>query len=40
VILEPGTMPLNRSAKVDMARLQAMAREEVQQLRARGRWDQ
>jgi fatty-acyl-CoA synthase len=39
VVLEPGTMPLNRSAKVDVARLQQMAREVVEQLRARGRWD-
>ena len=40
VILEPGTMPLNRSAKVDVVRLQQMAREEVEKLRARGRWDE
>ena len=39
VILEPGTMPLNRSAKVDVARLREMARDEVAKLRARGRWD-
>jgi fatty-acyl-CoA synthase len=39
VILEPGTMPLNRSAKVDVVRLQQLAREEVEKLRARGRWD-
>jgi acyl-CoA synthetase (AMP-forming)/AMP-acid ligase II len=39
VILEPGTMPLNRSAKVDVVRLQQMARVEVEKLRARGRWD-
>lgn len=39
VILEPGTMPLNRSAKVDVLRLQQMAREEVAKLRSRGRWD-
>ena len=39
VILEPGAMPLNRSAKVDMIRLQAMAKEEAQRLRERGRWD-
>lgn len=39
VILEPGSMPLNRSGKVDVARLQEMARHEVGQLRARGRWD-
>lgn len=39
VILEPGCMPLNRSAKVDVPRLQEMAREEVRKLRARGRWD-
>jgi acyl-CoA synthetase (AMP-forming)/AMP-acid ligase II len=39
VILEPGAMPLNRTGKVDIARLQEMAREEVENLRARGRWD-
>jgi acyl-CoA synthetase (AMP-forming)/AMP-acid ligase II len=37
VVLEPGTMPLNRSAKVDVVRLQQLAREEVEKLRARGR---
>ena len=39
VILEPGAMPLNRTAKVDIARLQELAREEVRKLRDRGRWD-
>lgn len=39
VILEPGAMPLNRTAKVDTVKLQAMAREEVSKLRERGRWD-
>jgi len=39
VILEPGAMPLNRSAKVDIMRLQELAREEVAKLRQRGRWD-
>ena len=39
VILEPGAMPLNRSAKVDVVRLQEMARVEVARLRERGRWD-
>ena len=39
VILEPGTMPLNRSAKVDVVRLRDMARVEVAKLRERGRWD-
>ncbi|MGB7762260.1 MAG: class I adenylate-forming enzyme family protein [Bryobacteraceae bacterium] len=39
VILEPGAMPLNRSAKVDVVRLQEMARTEVGKLRERGRWD-
>jgi acyl-CoA synthetase (AMP-forming)/AMP-acid ligase II len=39
VILEPGAMPLNRTAKVDTVRLQQWAAEEVQKLRARGRWD-
>ena len=39
VILDPGTMPLNRTAKVDIVRLQEMAREEVRKLRERRRWD-
>jgi acyl-CoA synthetase (AMP-forming)/AMP-acid ligase II len=39
VILEPGAMPLNRTAKVDVVRLQKLAKEEVARLRARGRWD-
>jgi acyl-CoA synthetase (AMP-forming)/AMP-acid ligase II len=39
VILEPGTMPLNRTAKVDVVRLQELARAEVGKLRERGRWD-
>jgi hypothetical protein len=32
-------MPLNRSAKVDVVRLQEMARVEVGKLRECGRWD-
>jgi fatty-acyl-CoA synthase len=39
VILEAGTMPMNRTAKVDVTRLQQMARTEVAALRERGRWD-
>jgi fatty-acyl-CoA synthase len=39
VILDPGAMPVNRTAKVDVVRLQQMAREEVARLRERGRWD-
>ena len=39
VILEPGGMPLNRTAKVDVVRLQQLAKEEVHRLRERGRWD-
>jgi acyl-CoA synthetase (AMP-forming)/AMP-acid ligase II len=39
VLLEAGEMPLNRSVKVDVPRLQEMARAEVAQLRERGRWD-
>jgi acyl-CoA synthetase (AMP-forming)/AMP-acid ligase II len=39
LILEPGAMPLNRTAKVDIVRLQQWAAEEVRKLRARGRWD-
>jgi acyl-CoA synthetase (AMP-forming)/AMP-acid ligase II len=39
VILEPGTMPMNRTAKVDVTRLQQLACDEVAKLRERGRWD-
>ena len=39
VILEPGAMPLNRTAKVDIVRLQELAADEVRKLRERGRWD-
>ena len=39
VVLEPGAMPLNRTAKVDIARLRELAAEEVRKLRERGRWD-
>jgi hypothetical protein len=39
VILDPGAMPLNRTAKVDVIRLQELAKEEVGRLRERGRWD-
>jgi hypothetical protein len=39
VILEPGTLPLNRVAKVDTLRLKDLALEEVRRLRERGRWD-
>ncbi|HUD98252.1 MAG TPA: class I adenylate-forming enzyme family protein [Bryobacteraceae bacterium] len=39
VILEPGTMPMNRTAKVDVTRLRQLARDEVARLRERGRWD-
>jgi len=39
VILEPGAMPLNRTAKVDVVRLQELAKVEVARLRERGRWD-
>lgn len=39
VILEAGTMPLNRTAKVDVGKLKKLAEEEVCRLRQRGRWD-
>ena len=39
VILEPGAMPLNRTAKVDVVKLQELAKVEVAKLRERGRWD-
>jgi fatty-acyl-CoA synthase len=39
VVMEPGSMPLNRTAKVDIVRLQELAQAEVARLRQRGRWD-
>jgi fatty-acyl-CoA synthase len=39
LILEPGTMPMNGPAKVDVTRLQQLARDEVAKLREPGRWD-
>lgn len=39
LILDPGQMPLNPAAKIDYVRLSEMARREVDELRARGRWD-
>jgi acyl-CoA synthetase (AMP-forming)/AMP-acid ligase II len=39
VIVEAGQLPLNRTAKVDVLKLQQLAVEEVARLRARGRWD-
>ncbi len=39
VVLEPGRMPLNRAAKIDYVKLSEMARQEVELLRAKGRWD-
>jgi acyl-CoA synthetase (AMP-forming)/AMP-acid ligase II len=39
IILESGQMPLNRIVKPDYLRAQDMAREEIEQLRARGEWD-
>jgi acyl-CoA synthetase (AMP-forming)/AMP-acid ligase II len=39
VILEPGQMPLNRTAKIDYVKLSEMALEEVARLRAVRRWD-
>jgi acyl-CoA synthetase (AMP-forming)/AMP-acid ligase II len=39
VILEPGQMPLNRSAKIDYVRLSEMALEEISRLREARRWD-
>jgi hypothetical protein len=32
-------MPLNRIAKPDYVRAKDMARQEIEQLRARGEWD-
>lgn len=39
VILEPGTMPLNRVAKTDYLALSEWAKKEVEKLRAEGGWD-
>jgi acyl-CoA synthetase (AMP-forming)/AMP-acid ligase II len=39
VVLEPGAMPINRVAKVDVMRLQQMAKDEVARLRSQGKWD-
>jgi fatty-acyl-CoA synthase len=39
VLVTAGQLPLNRTAKVDTVRLQQLARDEIQALRARGRWD-
>jgi acyl-CoA synthetase (AMP-forming)/AMP-acid ligase II len=39
IVLEAGQMPLNRVAKPDYLRAQEMARQEIEQLRARGEWD-
>ena len=39
IILRPGQMPLNRIGKPDYVRVQQMAREEIAELRARGKWD-
>jgi fatty-acyl-CoA synthase len=39
VLLEPGQLLLNRAAKTDYVRLSEHARREVEELRAKGRWD-
>ena len=39
IILEPGQLPLNRMVKPDYARAQQMARQQIERLRARGKWD-
>jgi len=39
VLVEPGQMPLNRAAKIDYVRLEQLAKEEVEKLRAQRRWD-
>lgn len=39
VLLEPGTLPLNRVAKTDYVGLKERALEEVEKLRAAGGWD-
>jgi acyl-CoA synthetase (AMP-forming)/AMP-acid ligase II len=40
VLLEPGSFPLNRSAKTDYVALKERATQEVERLRASGKWDQ
>jgi acyl-CoA synthetase (AMP-forming)/AMP-acid ligase II len=39
VILEPGTLPLNRSAKTDYVTLKSEALREIERLRSAGGWD-
>lgn len=39
IILEPGTLPLNRVVKPDVNRVRQMALEEIERLRAAGGWD-
>jgi len=39
IMLETGQMPLNRVIKPDYIRAQEMARQQIEQLRARGEWD-
>ncbi len=39
VILEPGELPLNRVAKTDYVKLSERAGQEVERLRAEGKWD-
>jgi fatty-acyl-CoA synthase len=39
ILLEPGQIPLNRVGKPDYLRAQEMARKEIEQLRALGKWD-
>jgi len=39
IVLESGSLPLNRVAKPDFLRAQQMACQEIAQLRARGEWD-
>ena len=39
IILDAGQMPLNRVGKPDYLRAQEMARQEIDELRARGEWD-
>jgi acyl-CoA synthetase (AMP-forming)/AMP-acid ligase II len=39
IVLEPGTLPLNRVAKPDHLRAEEMVRQEIAQLRRHGGWD-
>jgi acyl-CoA synthetase (AMP-forming)/AMP-acid ligase II len=39
IVLEPGQIPMNRVGKPDYLQAQEMARQEIEQMRKRGKWD-